>query len=217
MSKNLIIDKCVEFIEDRDCHYLAKDGKMVYFASVTGRKSDYMWHQLSLAEAIRIISAIKLTPFMANRISSDHLVAAFQELGRVYEFAVKSRHKVSPEIFNYMEHSKETMGESIMAMIVDELVGLNMNALYLVEVLRLFDRCQEKIKTDIVGASEARELMYKYFEASGYEVKVGSRRVLINGKKTPVIIKPNVKPATTRDLTSKVFDGIVDSVWRELK
>lgn len=213
---SILIDKCIEFIESKDGHYLAKEGVMVYFATITGRKSDFTWHKLTLTEAVRIVRATKLGEGDSKQLRDAHFISAFQELDRVYEFAVKTRHKVSEGIFNYSEHSNESMGDGIMSMVVDELIKLNMSALYMNEVVTLFDMAQTKMMAEI-GAGEARELLFKHFEASGYEIRTGVKRVFIDNRKTPAIMKPGTKPAEVERLPATIAEKIVNKVWRELR
>lgn len=211
-----LIDVCIEYVEAKDCHYLAKEGQIVYFASITGRKSDYTWHKLSPTEVMRIIKATKLGADTAPQLKQEHLVAAFQELDRVYEFAVKTRHKVDSGIFNYSEHSNESMGDSIMSFICDELQQRNFTALYMSQVVTLFDMAQCKMEAG-VSAKESRELLFKHFEAAGYEIRTGVRRVFINNRKTPAIMKPGTKPADVVKIPTTIAEKIVTKMWRELK
>lgn len=211
-----LIDACSEYIEAKDAHYLAKEGIMVYFASITGRKSDFTWHKLSLTEAVRILRATKLGTEDSKQLRDSHFITAFQELDRVYEFAVKTRHKVEVGIFNYSEHSNESMGDGIMSMIVDELMKLNMHALYMGQVVTLFDMAQTRMMAE-VGSKEARELLFKHFEASGYEVRTGVQRVFIDNKKTPVIMRPGTKPAQVEKIPVTKAEQIVNKIWKELR
>jgi hypothetical protein len=211
-----LIDKCVKFIEGKDAHYLAKEGVIVYFATITGRKSDYTWHSLTLSEAIRILKATQLGAEESKKLSAEHFIAAFQELDRVYEFAVKTRHKVSAGIFNYSEHSNESMGDSIMSMVVDELQKRNMFALYITCVYDLFEAAQIRMSAEVSG-KDSRDLLFKHFEASGYEVRTGVKRVFIDGKKTPVIMKPGLKPSQVEGIPVTIINSIVQTIWRELK
>ncbi len=212
---SILIDKCAEFIESKNANYLAKEGIIVYYASTTGRKSDFTWHKLTLAEAVRIVRATKLSAEDSKKLRDTHFIAAFQELFRVYEFAVKTRHKVSEGIFNYSEHSKESMGDSIMSLMVNELIKADYTAMYMTEVVQLFQLAQEKVKAG-VGAKESRELLFKHFEAAGYEMRTGVSRVFINNKKTPAIMKIGTKPAEITRLSKVLVGQIVNKTCREL-
>jgi len=209
------IDACIGFIESKDAHYLAKEGQVVYFASLTGRVSDFTWHKMTPTEVLRVVKATRLSASQAAEIKSEHLIAAFQELGRVYEFGVKTRHKVSPEIFNYLEHSDESVGDGIMSIIVDELQRSNLLALYMAEVVDLFEAAKLAMKSE-VSSKEARELLFKHFESAGYEIRTGVQRVFIGGKKTPVIMKYGLKPSQVESIPNTIFESIIKKIKKEL-
>ena len=211
-----IIDKCISFIESKDASYLAKEGLMVYYASTTGRQSDCTWHKLSLEEAIRILRATKLNTAQGKELSKDHFISAFQELDRVYEFAVKSRHDVSEGIFNYLAHANNSIGESIMELIVNELEKYKYDAVNLIEITRLYHLCHEKLRITSVDIKEMRQNLYKCFEASGYIIKTGSRRVLVGGRKTTVAIKPSARPAQVESFEHHM-DGMAERIYQELR
>ena len=69
----------------------------------------------------------------------------------------------------------------------------------------------------VVGVKESRELMHKHFEAAGFDVKTGSRRPLIDGKKRPAIMRSGSKPTDVVALKPTVAQEIVQAVCRELK
>jgi hypothetical protein len=211
------IDVCVEFIETKNAHYLAKEGQVVYFASLTGRNSDFTWHKMTPTEVLRVIKATRLNAEQSALIKIEHLVAAFQELGRVYEFGVKTRHKVAPEIFNYSEHSNESIGDGMMSILVDELQKHNLFALYMLEVIELFNLAKSRMLCTSIGSKESRELLFKHFEASGYEIRTGAKRVFIDNKKTPVIMKPGLKPSQVESLPLTVAEAILRKIRKELE
>ena len=208
-----LIDVCIEYIESKDMHYLAKEGKLVYYTSPTGRKSDYLWIQQSFTETVRIIRATKLA--MDDPIKDEHLLAAFQELDRVYEYAVKTRHQVAKGVFNYMEHTGTNLGENIMALLSQRLHNMGIRSFVLVEVLGLFQQIASKLDAG-VSASEARSLLYKYFEGMGYDIRTGSNRPLVDGKRTPVIMAPDTKPAEVGSISLHEY-AICKEIIRELK
>mgnify|MGYP003668174398 FL=1 len=80
----MLIDKAIEYIEAKNANYLAKEGQVVFFTSDSGRKSDEVWVKHSMTETIRIIRATRLSTDCELR--EHHVLAAFQELGRVFEY-----------------------------------------------------------------------------------------------------------------------------------
>ena len=193
-----LIDACSEYIESKNAHYLAKEGYAVYYHSPTERKSDYAWHRLTPTEMLRTIKALRLPVNMSVALKPHHLVAAFQELGRVYEYGVKSRHKVTEEVFNYLEHAKVSLGDELMCSLATELFSRGYKGLILVEVQGIFREMQEKLELN-VKSPEARDLLCKHFELLGYEIKSGSKRPMVEGRKTPTLMLSGAMP---RDVVS---------------
>ena len=195
-SDNLI-NACVAYVEARDIHYIAKDGLLVYLTSSTGRKADLVWNKLTLTEAIRVVKATRLSPD-AN-LKDSHLIAALQELGRVYEYSTRSRYKVKEEVFNFNEHTAgATMGESIMHQLGQALHNMDTKSFYLTEVVELMTHIQESLDVGL-STTEIRDLVYKFFEGMGYIIKTGSNRPLVRGSRHPVIMAPKSRP---KDVTS---------------
>jgi len=210
-----LIDACSKYIEDKDCSYLAKEGQIVYYASTTGRKSDYIWHKLSILEVLRIIRAMRLSTEHARELKERHLITAFQELGRVYEFGVKTRHVTSTGIFNYSEHSEQSLGDDAMGMLVESMQMQGLTAVLMGSVVNLFNVLQAKLKLNLTS-TEQRDLMYKHFESVGYILKTGARRPLINNKKQPAIMMPSTKPAEVVGITAEVGNKFIAKIFGEL-
>ncbi len=75
-----LIDSCSEYIEVKNAHYLAKEGCIVFYSSITGRKSDYAWVEHTISETLRIIKAMLLTTKQAESLLFRSLVV-FMSLG----------------------------------------------------------------------------------------------------------------------------------------
>jgi len=216
MEDGEILDLCSEWIEAKDAHYLAKEGKIVFFSSDTGRKQDYRWHTMSLAEVVRIIQAYKMPHGEANKLTQSHIVGASQETARVYEYAVSSRHKAREGVFNYLEMAEMDLGDEVMAMLAQELVYQDFTALLLKPVEALFNSIQNKLDAGI-GSREARTLLEKHFTAQGFELKIGSTRPLVDGKKVNAIMLPGSKPSEVVTLTDEVSRLISKKIYGALK
>jgi hypothetical protein len=210
-----LIDICTAFIEEKDCSYLAKEGIIVDYMSTTGRKSDYMWHKHTIAETLRIIKAMKLSAPQAKEFREHHLIAAFQELERVYEFGVKSRHVVATGIFNYSQHSEMSLGDEAMSMLVEQLQLNSLTALLMEDVTRLFKCIDAKFKLGL-SATEQRELMFKHFEGAGYIMKTGAHRPLIQGKKRPAVMMNGTKPAEVITVPPEFGNKLIAKIYGEL-
>ncbi len=208
-----LIDICINFIEEKDFNYLAKEGQIVHFMSTTGRKSDYLWHKYTTVEILRILRAMKLSGDQAASLREQHLISAFQELDRVFEFGMKSRHKLAKGIFNYSANSEMSIGDEAMMMLVDILQRKGFLGLIMNEVVNLFNELVIKLKIKI-SPSEQRSLMYKHFESAGFIMKTGANRPLINKKKQPAIIYSGAKPSDVENIVDR--SEIISKIYREL-
>jgi len=211
-----LIDACSAYIEGKDAHYLAKEGYAVHYASSTGRKSDYTWHRLTTPEMLRMIKALKLSMDKAKFLKEHHIVAAFQELGRVYEYAVRSRWNVGEGIFNYNEHCETSLGSDIMSALAVELVQRGYRGLLLMEVMEVYMELQSKLDSQ-VNFPDARELLCKHFEELGFEIKSGAYRPLYKGRKTPAIMMGGALPRDIIQITEGSSEVIINKIFGELK
>lgn len=210
-----LIDICSSYIENKDSAYLAKEGHIVYYASITGRKSDYIWNKHTITETLRIIRAMHLTTKQAKELREHHLIAAFQELGRVYEFGTKSRHTTASNIFNYSEHSEMSIGDEAMSMLVETLQMQGFTAIFMNNVADLFNTIQTKLKLNL-SSRDCRDLMYKHFEASGYVLKTGAHRPLIEGRKQPAIMMKGTKPSEVIRIHEFEASKFIAKIYGEL-
>ena len=210
-----LIDLCAKYIEDKECSYLAKEGYIVNYMSFTGRKSDYLWHKHTISETLRIIKAMRLTSEQAKELKEHHLIAAFQELGKVYEFGVKTRHTTAEGIFNYSEHSEMSLGDEAMSLLVESLQMQGFTAIFMRDVIDVYIAIDAKLRLKLTS-SEQRELMFKHFEAAGFVIKTGANRPQIDGKKQPAIMMAGTKPSEVVGLTILVFNTTVAKIYGEL-
>ena len=215
VSSDELIDLCTSFIDDKDCSYLAKEGIIVNYMSSTGRKSDYMWHKHNISETLRIIKAMRLTAEQAKELKEHHLIAAFQELGRVYEFGVKSRHVVADGIFNYSQHSEMSLGDEAMSMLVEALQIQGLRGMIMREVIELYNVIDDKLKLKL-STTEQRDLMFKHFEGAGFIMKTGAHRPVIDKKKQPAIMMEGTKPSEVLSISLEVSKKIVAKIFGEL-
>ncbi len=215
IESDQLIDLCTAYIEDKDCHYLAKEGQIVRYFSITGRKSDFAWHKATIAETLRIIKAMRCSADEATELREHHLIAAFQELGKVYEFAVKTRHTTLEGVFNYSEHAEMSLGDEAMSLLVDSMLSQGFTAILMRDVVELYDAINAKLKLAL-SPTECRELMFKHFEASGYTVKTGAHRPLIDGKKQPAIMQGGTKPSQVVSIPNLVANKVVAKIYGEL-
>ena len=195
-----LIDVCQDYIVSKGASYLAKEGKLVYYASLTGRKSDWKFHTQTITETLRIIKAMKLSPKDADRLQESHLIAALQELDKVYEFGVKSPHKVRPEVFNYFDHAVMDMGDTMMMSLVSVVESWAAQAILLGDVESIFNMAASKLKVNIT-ARRLAQLRDKHFADAGYNILLNSQRPIVRGKRQRLVILAGAKPSDTIKLS----------------
>ena len=210
-----LIDVCSAFIEKKQYSYLAKEGLIVHYMSITGRKKDFMWHKQTIAETLRIVRALELAADEAKELREHHLITAFQETSRVYEFGVKTRHAAAEGLFNYSEHAEMSLGDEAMSLLVETLQVHNFNGVFLNQIIDTFAILDHRLKLGL-GSKDSRDLLFKHFESAGYEVKTGSKRPLIDGKKQAAIMMKGTKPSEVALLAEAFQSKLVSKIYGEL-
>lgn len=199
--RNKLLDVISQWVEEREGAYLAKENKVVYFDSPTGRKQDAVWISLSLAEMVRTIRATRLTAD-SYRITTDICIEVFQELDRVYEYGVRSNVKTASYIFNYSAEAGYDLTEQAVELLAQTLHQNGLLALYVSEVVDTYNRILEALKLPRVGDVKRGELFRKHFTNVGYSYRVGEFRVMKDGKKTRALIYHGKKPADITTMAS---------------
>jgi hypothetical protein len=210
-----LIDKAYEWVSSRNGAYLAKENVLVYYASITGRASDYKWHSLNLAEVVRIIKASTLT--FDSTLNVNHVVAACQELGRVYEFGIKSNFDVVEGVFNYFKEADTDLKDSIMDLISTELYESGYGALYKEQVDEMYDGVLKHLKGPRTTASMRNQLMYKYFDRYGYVMRLEKQRVRVNNKLVQAVMLVDKKPKDLIRIEEATFINIRAKIVGALK
>jgi len=201
------IDVASKWIDKRGGAYLAKEDVIVYYASLTGRKSDFKWITLSLVQVVRIIKATLLGPDDSKLLQTEHVITACQELDRVFEFGMKSRHELNPEIFNYISESNMDMGDSIVSLLAEELYSRNYAGMLVLQVLQIIKNIKTNLQYDM-SDKEARELIHKHFPTQGYELRTDQYRPQVDGKKQAAIMQPGTMPKEIHKITSEDFRSL---------
>ena len=176
----------------------------MYYASLTGRESDHLWYTLTPTEITRVIKATSLN--IDDNLKVAHLISAFQELDRVYEFGIRSPYPVKGRIFNYTAHAKTSMDEQVTELIVSALIERDYHAFLYVDAVEILQAVCKSLDT-YPSVFRRKALIIKYFQARGYEVRIDKHRVQYQGRKHPAIMQVGLKP---RDIVS------LDSVKAEI-
>lgn len=211
-----LIDFCIDFIKSKDASYLAKEGHIVYYCSLTGKKSDYTWNKLSCLQALRIIRATRISYEEGVLLNEGHLISAFQELDRVYEYGMSSRAKLSKEIFNFLERSVQDLGDIIMSSLVKELQSQNYSAVLFNDIVEIFQGLNTALDARISHA-DMRNLIHKHFPASGYEIRTDKNRPQIDGRKQSAIMTPDTKPKDVVQLNKEIKSIFIRKLHGVLK
>lgn len=216
-TSHQLIDECISYINNKDCSYLAKEGIIVFYYSDTGRPQDCKWHKQTITETLRIIQALYLDHESAANLKYGHLISAFQEADRVYEYGANyNRHNVKGRVFNYIEHADYDMTEIIIQRVVVEVVQRQFPVLLLSEI--------ESIITDLEIALDAESLFVdrrakieNHFENNGYQVKTGSMRPLFGNRKLGAVVRIGSYPSELIEITPVMHTDIVNRIKKELK
>lgn len=211
-----LLDKVAEWIEEKGCAYLAKENKVVYFASPTGRKQDFQWITMNLSEMVRVIKATRLTPGHYP-LSQDICIRVFQEQARVYEFGVRSRAKTEPHIFNYSDEADYNMSEEVAELVAQTLYTEGYKALFVQEVANVYNRVLGYLKEPVVSPVVRNELFRKHFERMGYDYRIGAHRVFVEGTKVQAIIASGAKPKDLIHIDASQEATLVSRITGQLK
>lgn len=187
------IDLASAWLSKKNAAYLAKENVIVYYDTTTGRKSDYQWITHTLVEVVRIIRATLMNPDDSDKLQSKHLIAACQELDRVFEFGIKAKHDTKPEIFNYLKESGESMGDAIVSLLSDVLFQQGFTAILMNDVYDTLHECNVKLNVKM-NLPEMRNLIDKHFPILGYEIRTGPHRPQWQGKKRSAVMLTSAKP-----------------------
>lgn len=216
MDNDELIDLASKWLENKKAAYLAKEDVITYYASLSGRKSEFMWHSLSVWETVRIIRATQMNLDTADDLKPKHIIAACQELDRVYSFSTKSRFKVADDIFNYFEEADADINDLIMSAFVDELYSLGYTSTYLDDLERVHFEILNRLNVTC-SVADRRELFVKYLNRRGYELRTGVQRVVVNGAKQRVVRFPSsrfqkdiigISEDDTRTIVAKVAGAL---------
>jgi tRNA splicing endonuclease len=168
---------------------------------------------MTLAETARVINMTRANDMV---IKEDHLVTAFQEQGRVYEYAVKSQHNVAEGIFNYYAHCKANLIIKVFDEIATYFEEGNFTVLKMVKVQELADMVFDKLEVH-PSATDKRDFMYQVFEGRGYVIKTGSKRPKLGPSKHPAIMRMGAKPGDYRPSFEGNLEEQAEYIYKQVK
>ena len=218
MDKGECIDTARDWLDQLKASYLAKEDLIVYYGSLTGKKVDRVWIKLTLREVVRIIKATLLSVDDQKDFKVDHIVAAAQELGVVYHFGTKSRHKTSSHIFNYLHEAADKPERILMNLIVDEMCAEGKLAFLVEDIDSIFASLVSKLHYKTPVAKDKNLAMIEMFNIAGYSVKIGSERVNMPDKsKKRAILKLGYKPTDIERLSIGFKQSVIKRLFNILK
>lgn len=191
-----LIDACITWAAAKNASYLAKEDRVVFFESTTTRKSEEAWHKLSPLQVLRIIKTSKLTYDQQSLLKAKHVIAAFQELGEVYDYGTKSNVKVVPNVYNYLEREDIPRDSQVMQSMAEELHARGYHSLFYADVIDIHRYSMDALGVNRVNSAVRKAYVHKYFPPLGYMLKIDNNRVLMNGKKKAVIMLSGKKPSS---------------------
>lgn len=211
-TEDKVLEACSDYVYKKEASLIASENKLVWYASLTGRKQDFQWHSLSLTEAVRAIRATRLSGEAANMIGINHLTQACQELGCVYEYAVKSVHAVVDDtVFNYHQMCDSPVEEMVCNALAAELATSNYTAMLHKEVTEVYNRILGKLKTSAT-MNEQRAYFQKCFPAHGYEMRMDAQRPQFEGRKQSAIMLPSARPSHIAHIDEATMVAIIAKV-----
>lgn len=207
------LDAASQWLQQRDAAYLAKEDVIVYYESLTGRKSDFRWIRMSLSAVARIIK-VTLLPADDDGFKSHHILTACQELDRVYEFGITSTKKLRKGIFNFREESNMNTDEMVVKLLAEAIHQRGIYAFLHEHLDVILDNIFYKLsmKPHLKSLVDHIE---KHFGEFGYEVKKGTKRVQYAGTKKAAIMLTGTRPSAMQDL-SQNKDMLCDDIYAQL-
>jgi hypothetical protein len=215
----IYVDTCITWIEAKGASYLAKEDLIVYYSSPTGRKSDYKWFKLKTTEVLRTIRAYNLSPTEQDKLKRSHLITAFQELGRVYEYGDNCAYDTLPTVYNYIKEAGMTLPDAVAHGIASSLSSHGMLTVVQEDVLFIFTNILRKLKECKMRSRDMAGCLEEPMKTFEYVPRVGNSRIRIKGgtdKKVSAYMKFGTTPKDVHYLSSEVKWWCINKVYGEL-
>lgn len=194
----IVIDTIKEWFQEKDANFLAVEGLVVYWESVTGLPEDCEWQKVSAIEAARILKATRINYQLMQYCTGDAIITAAQEMDRVFVRGVRSVIPVKSEFFNYYEYEKSY--KSLRYRVAEKCVlywrDKKLNPKWTM-VSSMVEEAWERVLLPSVSPVERNKILGEVCKDVGYIVqrKYTRYNCPIHGK-TAVMKLPNVKYAT---------------------
>jgi hypothetical protein len=215
-AKYHLVDKVGEWLVKKDASYIACDGLIVFYSSLTGRLSDFRWYKLSLPEVVRVVNATELQADTLLPLKPEHVLTACQELERVYEMSCSSPHAVSDHIFNFLDHEHNDLAMQVMQALARTLFSKGYKAFRRVCMTDIYLKLNVALS---LGASPNKiaDLYWPVFTAQGYEIRSRENRVQLEGRKQAVIMLGGLLPRHVEYIPEAEKDAIYYDIYNAFK
>lgn len=182
MDESDLIDNCISYISEIKGVYLAKEDKILYWASLTGSKTDLSWQSLTLEETRRIISSRDVP------VKCSHIITALQELDVVYDMGVNSPYTVAPNLFNMSSKNKVP----VLALIISSALAVLQQGKNDLIIIDEFYPVIKKV-CNLLNVKNTINLRAAYLKEycleHGYTFYYGKARLTISRKKHTALIR----------------------------
>ena len=189
-TKGELIDVCVDYINHKDAAYIAMTGEVVF-----QHKGQYSWHKQTIAQTLRVIKATKLDPDSYDLLQERHLIAAFQELAKVFESATDTKGDAPVGVFNYRAEGNCSLEDFLLEEFVAALTRD-----YLCVQHRCVVACYLKFVQLLGETCDVHGLEYEMF-VNDWQKKSGSTRIKVNGGKGTAWMRTGAKPSDIKIIT----------------
>jgi len=209
------LDVIEQWVVERKAAYVIDVDKVVFFDSASGRKSDYAWVRLSLAQVARIISMTKLLPPEVAGVGD--VVTVLQEQERMYERAVHSRGDVAKHIFNYTAEADVDVMHEVIHSMMRQFDSKGWNVLLYTDVTQVFNEILQSIKEPAIGSVTRNKLFMGVLVDSDYWLRLDRDRIWKGKSKVQAVMKHSAYPRDLIEPTYQELQYVVRVVSGELR
>lgn len=144
-DQEFVLEVIKKWITTNEAAYLAKEDQLIFWGHVTIHTAG--WERLTCKQASNIIKSTEIPVGLMKYCTADMVVAAAQEVDRVFTCAVDIHGEVKKEFFNLRKKSApkaETLEHRIAKILFIELLAMSENILW-TDVTALYDAVLKKM------------------------------------------------------------------------
>ena len=202
-----LIDKCADYIESRGAAYIAMTGEVVF-----QHEGQCSWHKQSIAQTLRIIKATMLDPSSYDLLQERHLVAAFQELAKVFESATDTMGDTPSGVFNYRDEGRINFGVFLLNEFVAALTRDYLCLSY-TQVYESYRKLATSLGEEPYPDAELGLEMY----ANDWQKRCGTTRIQVGGKKITAWMRTGAKPSDIQTISKSYHQLLTARIKDKMK